>query len=60
MMKTSRYIYFPFLIAVILAACATGPTLTQEQILGLQEQADAFYVTAQGGRVAIPPVAGGG
>ena len=38
MMKTSSYIYFPLLIAVILAGCATGPTLTQEQILGQYEQ----------------------
>jgi len=38
MMKTSSYIYFPLLIAVILAGCATGPKLTQEQILGQYEQ----------------------
>jgi len=39
MMKTSSYIYFiPLLIAVILAGCATGPTLTQEQILGQYQQ----------------------
>lgn len=38
MMKTNNYIYFPLLIAVILAGCATGPTLTQEQILGQYEQ----------------------
>ncbi|MEA2078424.1 MAG: OmpA family protein [Pseudomonadota bacterium] len=33
MMKTRSYIYFPLFIAVILAGCATGPTLTQKQIL---------------------------
>lgn len=37
MMKTSSIFYFPFLIAVILAGCATGPSLTQEQILGEYE-----------------------
>jgi len=37
MMKTSSILYFPFLIAVILAACATAPSLTQEQILGQYE-----------------------
>ena len=37
MMKTRSTLYFPFLIAVMLAACATGPSLTQEQILGEYE-----------------------
>ena len=32
---------------------------TQEQMLRLQEQADAFLVTAQGGRLAATPILGG-
>jgi len=43
MMKISSYIYFPLLVAVILAGCATGPTLTQEQILGQYEQIAKLY-----------------
>jgi outer membrane protein OmpA-like peptidoglycan-associated protein len=38
MMKTRSYIHLLLLIAGILAGCATGPTLTQQQILEQYEQ----------------------
>jgi outer membrane protein OmpA-like peptidoglycan-associated protein len=38
MMKTSSHIYVPLLIAALLAGCATGPKLTQEQVLAQYEQ----------------------
>ncbi len=37
-MKRSSYIYAPLLMAVFLASCATGPKLTQEQVLAQYEQ----------------------
>jgi len=38
MMRMRRHVCFVLFLAVTLAGCATGPTLTQDQILGQYEQ----------------------
>jgi len=52
--------YFYATAILVADAALRWDGATQEQILGLQEQADAFYITAQGGRLALPALPGGG